>query len=99
MGQQDHRAAFHPRQDGIVMRATEPLPPSVEELPACELRSVRRDGELVAYAMRRPESASWWFVGAFGIHPRHRGYGVLGELLAKLAELAGARGIREVRSH
>nr|WP_279607117.1 GNAT family N-acetyltransferase [Burkholderia gladioli] len=33
------------------------------------------------------------------MHPRHRGYGVLGELLAKLAELAGARGIREFRSH
>lgn len=131
MGQQDHRAAFHPRQDGIVMRATEPLPPSVEELlafdtltlrehteqagdafdpdaqrerlrqalAAYEIRSVRRDGELVAYAMLRPESASCWFVGAFGIHPRHRGYGVLGELLAKLVELAGARGIREFRSH
>ncbi|WP_186267668.1 GNAT family N-acetyltransferase [Burkholderia gladioli] len=113
------------------MRATEPLPPSVEELlafdtltlrehteqagdafdpdaqrerlrqalAAYEIRSVRRDGELVAYAMLRPESARCWFVGAFGIHPRHRGYGVLGELLAKLAELAGARGIREFRSH
>lgn len=68
-------------------------------LADCEIRSVRRDGALAAYAMLRPESAGCWFVGAFGVHPQHRGYGVLSELLAKLSVLAGERGIRELRSH
>ncbi len=45
MGQQDHRAAFHPRQDGIVMRATEPLPPSVEELLAFDTLTLREHTE------------------------------------------------------
>lgn len=64
-----------------------------------EICSVRRDGNLVAYAMLRPDSGACWFVGAFGIHPSHRTYAVMTDLLAKIATLAKERGIGELRSH
>ncbi|WP_116140812.1 GNAT family N-acetyltransferase [Trinickia diaoshuihuensis] len=60
---------------------------------------VRRDGKLVAYAMLRAESDSCWFVGSFGIHPLHRTYAVIAELLAKVGMVAEERGIRAFRSH
>jgi hypothetical protein len=64
-----------------------------------EVCSVRRDGELVAYAMLRPEAGACWFVGAFGTHPLHRTYTVVNELFVKNAILATERGIGELRSH
>lgn len=70
-----------------------------QSLADSELCSVRRDGELVAYAMLRPESEYCWFVGAFSTHPLHRTFAVVSELLARIAKLARERGIAELRSH
>jgi GNAT superfamily N-acetyltransferase len=64
-----------------------------------EICSVRREGNLVAYAMLRRDSGACWFVGAFGTHPSHRTYAVMTDLLAKIAMLASERGIGELRSH
>lgn len=64
-----------------------------------EVCSVRREGRLVAYAMLRPDVEACWFVGAFGTHPSYRTYGVISELLAKIAAPANERGIGEFRSH
>lgn len=64
-----------------------------------EVCSVRRKGELVAYAMLRPESNACWFVGAFSTHPLHRTFAVVSELLAKVVSLARERGIAELKSH
>jgi ribosomal protein S18 acetylase RimI-like enzyme len=70
-----------------------------KSLAISEVCSVRRNGELVAYAMLRPEEEACWFVGAFGTHPLHRTYTVVNELFAKIAALAAERGIGELRSH
>ena len=64
-----------------------------------EVLSVRRQGELVAYAMVRPESNACWFVGAFSTHPHHRTSTVVSELLAKMVNLAHEHGIEELKSH
>jgi ribosomal protein S18 acetylase RimI-like enzyme len=70
-----------------------------KSLETNEVCSVRRNGNLVAYAMLRPEAGTCWFVGAFGTHPLHRTYTVVNELFAKIATLAVERGIGELRSH
>jgi GNAT superfamily N-acetyltransferase len=68
-------------------------------LEACEVCSVRRVGEIVAYAMLRRESETCWFVSGLCTHPLHRTPAVMSELLAKLAELVGRLGIVELRSN
>ncbi|MFM0730329.1 GNAT family N-acetyltransferase [Paraburkholderia sediminicola] len=68
-------------------------------LEDCEVCSVRRAGELVAYAMLRRESETCWFVSGLSTHPLHRTPAVMSELLSKLAELAGRTGIVELRSN
>ena len=69
---------------------------SLETYAVC---SVRRAGELVAYAMLRPESESCWFVGGFCTHPLHRTPAVISELLAQVVSLGREKGIAELRSH
>jgi ribosomal protein S18 acetylase RimI-like enzyme len=61
--------------------------------------SVRRAGQLVAYAMLRRESQTCWFVTGLGTHPLHRTAGVVRELLSQLAGLATTLGIVAMRSH
>jgi GNAT superfamily N-acetyltransferase len=68
-------------------------------LEACTVCSVRKAGELVAYAMLRQESETCWFVSGLVTHPLHRTPTVMSELLSKLAELAGRIGIVELRSN
>lgn len=68
-------------------------------LATSEVCSVRREGELVAYAMLRPESEACWFVGAFHTHPLYRTSAVLSVLIAKVAMLAREKGIAELKSH
>jgi L-amino acid N-acyltransferase YncA len=88
-------------------RAGDKLDP---ELHATQLRhslqisqvcAVRREGELVAYAMLSPESESpgGWFVRAFSTHPLHRTSAVMLELFQAFAELVERLGITELRSH
>lgn len=80
------------------------------EVHAAELRrslqisqvcTVRREGELVAYAMLspQPESPGGWFVRAFNTHPLHRTSAVMLELFQAFAELVKRLGITELRSH
>jgi ribosomal protein S18 acetylase RimI-like enzyme len=68
-------------------------------LEICTVCTVRRVGELVAYAMLRPESERCWIVCGFNTHPLHRTYAVVSELLVKVAGLAREAGIAELRSH
>lgn len=88
-------------------RAGDKLDP---ELHAAQLRqslqisqvcAVRRQRDLVAYAMLSPESESsgCWFVRAFNTHPQHRTSAVMLELFQAFAALVKRLGITELRSH
>jgi L-amino acid N-acyltransferase YncA len=68
-------------------------------LEVCAVCSVRNAGELVAYAMLHQESETCWFVSGLSTHPLSRTPAVMSELLSKLAELAGRKGIVELRSN
>jgi L-amino acid N-acyltransferase YncA len=74
------------------------LSQSLEISQVCE---VRRDGELVAYAMVSPESPTscGGFVRAFNTHPRHRTSAVMIELFQAFSVLVKRLGITELRSH
>src|SRR5688500_6102881 len=65
-----------------------------QSLRVSQVCAVRRQGELVAYAMLTPESdsAGGWFVRAFNTHPLHRTSTVMLELLQAFAELVKALG-------
>ena len=89
----------HTERSGIAFDVDEHKARLEESLTLNELCSVRREDKLVAYAMLRAESDSCWFVGGFGIHPLHRTYAVIAELLAKVAQVATEQGIRAFRSH
>jgi ribosomal protein S18 acetylase RimI-like enzyme len=89
----------HTEQAGDAFDIDEHREKLQKALKVNEVCSVRREGRLVAYAMLRPGAGECWFVGAFGTHPSHRTYGVMTELLAKIAALASERGIGEFRSH
>ncbi|RKT21156.1 ribosomal protein S18 acetylase RimI-like enzyme [Paraburkholderia sp. RAU2J] len=89
----------HTEQAGDTFDVDEQRVQLQKSLEVNEVCSVRRDGNLVAYAMLRPESGVCWFVGAFAIHPLYRTYAVITELLAKVAALAIDRGIVELKSH
>lgn len=68
-------------------------------MEVCAVCSVRRTGELAAYALLRPESKNCWFVSGLGTHPLHRTPVVLSELFYKIAELADRTGIVELKSN
>ena len=96
--------------DAITLREHTELPGDVfdveqhrerlqKALKNSEICSAWRESQLVAYAMLRPESEVCWFVGAFCTHPQYRTPAVLSELIAKIARLASARGIVELKSH
>lgn len=68
-------------------------------LKISKICGVRRNGELVAYAMLNPLSGGSWFVRGFGTHPRHRTAPVFVDLLRQIAQLARAEGIRDFTSH
>ncbi|HEF5873571.1 TPA: GNAT family N-acetyltransferase [Burkholderia cenocepacia] len=89
----------HTERAGDAFDADEHRAKLCKSLEIGEVCYVRRDGELVAYAMLRQEAGACWFVGAFGMHPLHRTYTVVNELLAKIAALASERRIGELRSH
>ena len=70
-----------------------------KSLPISQVCSVRRNGDLVAYAMMHPESNGGWFVTAFNTHPQQRSAPVLQELFSKFAALAHEVGVTELKSH
>jgi L-amino acid N-acyltransferase YncA len=70
-----------------------------DSLRISEVCTVRRSGELVAYAMLNPESGSCWFVRAFNTHPQHRTPAVMLELFQAFAALVERSGITELRSN
>lgn len=70
-----------------------------QSLQISEVCVVRREGELVAYAMLSPESSGCWFVRAFNTHPHHRTSAVMLELFQAFASLVKRVGIAELRSH
>jgi L-amino acid N-acyltransferase YncA len=89
----------HTERAGDVFQVDQQRERLQRSLNDSEVCSVRRQGELVAYAMLRPESNACWFVGAFSTHPLHRTSTVVSELLAKVVSLARKRGISELKSH
>jgi len=64
-----------------------------------ELAWVRRNGELVAYAMLQPQAAGQWFVTGFNTHPGYRSAPVLREIFGQLLAIAARRGIASLQSH
>jgi len=70
-----------------------------ESLAFSRTCTVRRSGELVAYAMLNQAEGSSWFVRAFNIHPQYRSAPVIKALLQRVGELAQREGISELRSH
>jgi L-amino acid N-acyltransferase YncA len=70
-----------------------------ESLRFSRICAVRRQGQLVAYAMLNQVSGSSWFVRAFNTHPEHRSAPVIRELLQQVGELALREGVSELRSH
>lgn len=70
-----------------------------ESLQISEVCTVRRRGELVAYAMVNPESGGCWFVRTFNSHPQHRTPAVMLELFQAFGALVVRLGITELRSH
>jgi ribosomal protein S18 acetylase RimI-like enzyme len=70
-----------------------------ESLDISRLCSVRRNGNLVAYAMLNQVSGSSWFVRGFNTHPEHRSASVFKELFQQLGAIARNEGISELRSH
>lgn len=89
----------HTEQAGVIFDIDEHRLNLKNSLSVNEVCSVRRDSTLVAYAMLRPDAGTRWFVGALGTHPSYRTYGVISELLAKIAALASEHEIGELRSH
>jgi GNAT superfamily N-acetyltransferase len=89
----------HTERAGDVLDADQHRVRLQASLEVCAVCSVRKAGELVAYAMLRPESETCWFVSGLSTHPLHRTPTVMSELLSKLAELAGRMGIVELRSN
>jgi ribosomal protein S18 acetylase RimI-like enzyme len=89
----------HTERAGDAFDADEHRAKLCKSLETNEVCSVRRNGNLVAYAMLCQEAGACWFVGAFGTHPLHRTYSVVTELFANIAALATERGIGELRSH
>jgi ribosomal protein S18 acetylase RimI-like enzyme len=70
-----------------------------ESLDVSRICSVRRNGNLVAYAMLNQVSGSSWFIRAFNTHPQHRSAPVFKELLQQLGVVARTEGISELRSN
>jgi L-amino acid N-acyltransferase YncA len=64
-----------------------------------EVVSVRRDGDLIAYAMLRPQEGERWFVLGFNTHPEHRNATVFRELFAQIANLAQRCSISSLQSN
>jgi len=60
---------------------------------------VRRNGELVAYAMLNQVSGSSWFVRGFNTHPAHRTAPVIRDLLLQVGQVAQQEEITELRSN
>ena len=89
----------HTEQAGDEFDATTHRASIERLLPVSELCAIRRSGELVAYAMLRPESATCWFVTGFNTHPMHRTAPVLRELFSALGALVLRLGITELRSN
>lgn len=89
----------HTEQAGDVFELDDQRTRLHTSLAVSDLCWVRREGQLVAYAMLQRETAACWFVGAFAMHPSHRSFAVMTELLAKVASLANDRGMAELRSH
>ena len=73
---------------------------SIKESLACSrICEVRRDGELVAYAMLNQLTGSSWFVRGFNTHPSHRTAPVIRDLLLQVGQVAQLEGITELRSN
>ncbi|MBV8466846.1 MAG: GNAT family N-acetyltransferase [Burkholderiales bacterium] len=71
----------------------------VKTLAEAEVCTVARAGNLLAYAMLRPETDGCWFVTGFNTHPAHRNAAVMQELIAGIVALAREHGIAALRSH
>jgi ribosomal protein S18 acetylase RimI-like enzyme len=70
-----------------------------KSLAVSEVASVRRNGQLVAYAMLQPQEPGRWFVTSFNTHPAHRSAPVLRELFAQLSAVSVRCGITSLRSN
>jgi len=89
----------HTEQAGDVFNVEAHQAKLGESVKVNEICAVGRDGILAAYAMLRAESDPCWFVGAFVMHPLHRTYTVMSELITKIAILANEQDIAALRSH
>lgn len=89
----------HTEQAGDVFDVAQHRAILCKSVAISDVCPVRRGGELVAYAMLRPESNACWFVGAFGIHPAHRAFAVVSEMFTQVAGVVARRRIRALRSH
>jgi len=68
-------------------------------LAVSELASVRRSGNLVAYAMLQPQEAGLWFVTGFNTHPAHRSAPIFRDLFSQVSAVAVRCGITALRSN
>jgi len=68
-------------------------------LAASQVAAVRRNGQLVAYAMLQPQESGRWFVTGFNTHPAHRSSPIFRELFGQISAVAERRGITSLRSH
>jgi ribosomal protein S18 acetylase RimI-like enzyme len=68
-------------------------------LAASQVATVRRNGNLVAYAMLQPQESGRWFVTGFNTHPAHRSAPVFRELFGQISAVAELCGITSLQSH
>jgi ribosomal protein S18 acetylase RimI-like enzyme len=89
-----HTESAGDRLDAEVHRAR-----LITSLAISQVCEVRRDGQLVAYAMLRPDDGDRWFVTAFNIDPDHRNPAVFAALARTLLIKIDEFGIAALRSH
>lgn len=70
-----------------------------QSIPRSEWGSVRRDGQLVAYAYLWPLEKAVWFVGGLLIHPRHRTAPTVTALSRTTADLLENIDAHRLKSH
>ena len=70
-----------------------------ESLRSSRLCWIRRDAEVIAYAMLKRVSATSWFIAAFNIHPQHRSAPVIEALMRQVATLLADEGALDLSSH
>ncbi|MDE2430581.1 MAG: GNAT family N-acetyltransferase [Burkholderiales bacterium] len=68
-------------------------------LAVSELALVRRNGQLLAYAMLQPRGDDCWFVTGFNTHPAHRSAPVFREIFAQISAIAARRNIAVLQSN